>query len=97
MRGTPYGIAVDPAGDRLWVTQTRFNTVAEFALNGARPRLVRTLPTVRQPNTIGVDPGAVARTSPDGPESFRSSSRRRTAGLPRARRRKEPVRMRSTG
>ena len=56
VRGTPYGIAVDPAGDRLWVTQTRFNTVAEFALNGARPRLVRTLPTVRQPNTIGVDP-----------------------------------------
>ncbi len=53
--GTPYGIAVDSAADRLWVTQTRLNRVAEYALNGRRPRLVRTLPTVRQPNTIGVD------------------------------------------
>jgi DNA-binding beta-propeller fold protein YncE len=54
--GTPYGIALDPAADRLWVTQTKLNTVSEFALNGPRPRLVRHLPTVRQPNTVGVDP-----------------------------------------
>lgn len=54
--GTPYGIAVDPVRDRLWVTQTGLNTVAEYALNGVRPRLVATHPTVRQPNTVAVEP-----------------------------------------
>lgn len=54
--GAPYGIAVDPVLDRLWVTQTALNTVAEYALNGRRPRLVATHPTVRQPNTVTVNP-----------------------------------------
>ena len=54
--GTPYGIAIDPAADRLWVSQTRFNRIVEYALNGRRPRFLRSVPTVRQPNTVGVDP-----------------------------------------
>jgi DNA-binding beta-propeller fold protein YncE len=53
--GSPYGIALDAPADRLWVTQTARNAVSEYALGGARPRLVRRLPTVRQPNTVAVD------------------------------------------
>jgi len=52
----PYGIAVDPARDRLWVTQTGLNQMVEYALNGRRPKLLRTLPAVRQPNTVTVNP-----------------------------------------
>ena len=56
LAGVPYGIAVDAARRRLWVTLTAENRVAEVALTGGAPRLVRTLPTVRQPNGIAVDP-----------------------------------------
>jgi DNA-binding beta-propeller fold protein YncE len=53
--GTPYGIAIDPNRDRLWVTQTRLNQMVEYAVNGRRPKLLQTLPTVRQPNTVAVN------------------------------------------
>jgi DNA-binding beta-propeller fold protein YncE len=54
--GSPYGIALDAPADRLWVTQTARNAASEYALNGGRPVLVRRLPTVRQPNSVAVDP-----------------------------------------
>lgn len=52
--GTPYGVAYDPTRDRLWITLTGRNQVV--GLHG--PDLVedRRLPTVRQPNTVAVDP-----------------------------------------
>jgi len=62
--GTPYGIAVDDPRGRLLVTLTARNELAELTL-GDRPRRTRTWPTVRQPNTVAVDPstGRVAVAS----------------------------------
>lgn len=54
--GTPYGVAIDPLRDRLWVTETATDRVAEFDTRAAMPRLVRSFPTGRQPNTVAVDP-----------------------------------------
>ena len=51
--GTPYGVAYDAVRDRLWVTLTARNEVV--CLAGPAYREVRRLPTVRQPNTVGVD------------------------------------------
>ena len=53
--GAPYGLAVDPVRGRLWTTLTRTNQVVELAA-GRRPRVLRSFPTVRQPNTVAVDP-----------------------------------------
>ncbi len=50
--GIPYGIAFDRARRRLWVTLTASNRVAELSPR----RLLRTFPTVRQPNSVAVDP-----------------------------------------
>lgn len=55
--GTPYGIAVDEARGRLLVTLTARNELAELTL-ADRPRRTRTWPTVRQPNTVAVDPSS---------------------------------------
>ncbi len=54
--GAPYGIAVDGVRRRLWVTQTASNRLAEYAIGAAAPRRVATFPTVRQPNSVEVDP-----------------------------------------
>jgi DNA-binding beta-propeller fold protein YncE len=58
--GHPYAIAIDRRRQRLWVTLTATNRVAEVTANG-RPRLLGTLPSVRQPDAVAVDPrtGAV--------------------------------------
>jgi DNA-binding beta-propeller fold protein YncE len=53
--GTPYGIAYDPARDRLWVTLTARNQLVGFDLTGTGPREIERLPTVGQPNTVAVD------------------------------------------
>jgi DNA-binding beta-propeller fold protein YncE len=53
--GAPYGIAYDPANNRLWVTLTATNELVELSA-GARPRELRRFATVRQPNSVGVDP-----------------------------------------
>jgi DNA-binding beta-propeller fold protein YncE len=53
--GRPYAIAIDRRLMRLWVTLTATNRVAEVTANG-RPRLLRTLPAVHQPNAVAVDP-----------------------------------------
>jgi DNA-binding beta-propeller fold protein YncE len=55
--GSPYGLALDRERNRLWVTRTARNEVAEVDVSG-RPRVLRTLPTIQQPNTVGVDPAS---------------------------------------
>jgi DNA-binding beta-propeller fold protein YncE len=54
--GTPYGLALDANRDRLWVTETATDRLAEYSLRGKLPRRVATYPTVRQPNSAAVDP-----------------------------------------
>ena len=55
LAGSPYGLAVDESRARLWVTLTARNRLVELTL-GATPRVQRTLPTVRQPNSVAIDP-----------------------------------------
>ncbi len=50
--GAPYGVTVDPVRERFWVTLTETNEVVELTDR----RRLRTFPTVRQPNTVAVDP-----------------------------------------
>jgi DNA-binding beta-propeller fold protein YncE len=50
--GAPYGIALDPERRRYWVTLTARNQVAELTDH----RVLRRFPTVRQPNSVAVDP-----------------------------------------
>jgi len=67
--GRPYGIAIDVRRRRLWVTTTASNRLVELALRGDEPPLtVTSHPTVRQANTIAVDPrnGRVFVTGRDG-------------------------------
>lgn len=54
--GSPYGIAYDDTRDRLWVTLTGRNQVVAFDVSGRTPREVARFATIRQPNTVGVDP-----------------------------------------
>lgn len=54
--GAPYGLAIDPERNHLWVTLTAENRVVRLDLNGDEPREVSGYPTVRQPNTVAVDP-----------------------------------------
>jgi DNA-binding beta-propeller fold protein YncE len=68
--GTPYGLAIDPRRHRLWVTLTARNRLLELATSpGGGLRRLAGYPTVRQPNSVEVEPrsGAVlvaGRTSP---------------------------------
>jgi DNA-binding beta-propeller fold protein YncE len=50
--GAPYGIALDTVRRRYWVTLTAENQVAELTDH----RVLRRFPTVRQPNSVAVDP-----------------------------------------
>jgi DNA-binding beta-propeller fold protein YncE len=50
--GAPYGIALDSVRRRYWVTLTARNEVAELTDH----RVLRRFPTVRQPNSVAVDP-----------------------------------------
>jgi len=54
--GTPYGLAYDAVSDVIWVTLTARNEVVGFDLSDGDPREVGRFPTVRQPNTVAVDP-----------------------------------------
>jgi DNA-binding beta-propeller fold protein YncE len=54
--GSPYGIAIDPERNQLWVTLTAEQSVVQFALEGRTLREIARYPTVRQPNTVAVDP-----------------------------------------
>jgi DNA-binding beta-propeller fold protein YncE len=52
LAGAPYGIALDSRRSRIWVTLTERNLLAELTTR----RVLRTYPTVRQPNSVAVDP-----------------------------------------
>lgn len=79
--GTPYGIAIDAKRKRLWVTLTASNQLAGYSIAGDEPVREFTYATVRQPNTVAVDPGngdvfvgsrsdaQIQRISPGGAES----------------------------
>ena len=54
--GSPYGIALDPEREHLWVTLTAENTVVQYDINGDEPEELERYPTVRQPNTVAVNP-----------------------------------------
>ncbi len=54
--GTPYGLAYDDADQVLWVTLTGRNQVVGLSTAGAELTEVARFPTVRQPNTVAVDP-----------------------------------------
>jgi len=56
--GSPYGIAIDLQRDQLWVTLTAKQQVVRFALEGDSLREISRYPTVRQPNTVAVDPNS---------------------------------------
>jgi DNA-binding beta-propeller fold protein YncE len=53
--GGPYGIAYDPARDRLWVASSGTNEVVGYDMADPTPREVARLPTVQNPYTLGVD------------------------------------------
>jgi DNA-binding beta-propeller fold protein YncE len=52
--GGPYGIALDPARNRLWVTLPALNELVELPAR-AHPHVLRRFATVRQPNSVAVD------------------------------------------
>jgi DNA-binding beta-propeller fold protein YncE len=56
--GSPYGIAVDRRREQLWVTLTAKQRVVQFALQGRTLREIARYPTVRQANTVAVDPAS---------------------------------------
>lgn len=56
--GAPYGVTYDPARRRMWVTLTARNQVVALSTAGAQLTEVARYPTVRQPNTVAVDPSS---------------------------------------
>ena len=65
----PYGLAYDALRRRLFITLTASNLLRVVDMSDpARPRTAGDLPTVRQPNSVAVDPrsGAVLVTGSDG-------------------------------
>ena len=55
--GHPYGVAIDRERRRLWITTTASNRLVELELRGDQPPLTLTsYPTVRQANSVAVDP-----------------------------------------
>jgi DNA-binding beta-propeller fold protein YncE len=56
--GSPYGIAIDRRRKHLWVTLTAEQRVVQYALQGRTLREMARYPTVRQPNTVAVDPAS---------------------------------------
>lgn len=68
--GAPYGIALDPERNQLWVTLTAENRVVRYALDGEEPRRLDGYPTLRQPNNVAVNPrtGRVFVTGTHGGE-----------------------------
>jgi DNA-binding beta-propeller fold protein YncE len=55
--GSPYGLAYDPTRDQLWVTLTARNQLVGLTVGDAPVREFARFATVRQPNTVAVDPG----------------------------------------
>ena len=55
--GAPYGIATDLTRGRMWVALTARNELVELA-TGSRPHRVDAYATVRQPDSVAVDPAS---------------------------------------
>ena len=53
---SPLGVAVDATRGRLWITCTATNRLVELSLARPLPRIIGQWPTVRQPDTLAVDP-----------------------------------------
>jgi DNA-binding beta-propeller fold protein YncE len=53
--GSPYGLAIDKRRGDLWVTRTGLNEVSKLQITDTAPKIVASYPTVRQPNSVGVD------------------------------------------
>jgi DNA-binding beta-propeller fold protein YncE len=53
---SPLGVAVDATRGRLWITCTASNRLVELSLGAGLPHIVGRWPTVRQPDTVAVDP-----------------------------------------
>ncbi|HWO61375.1 MAG TPA: hypothetical protein VNO31_15205 [Umezawaea sp.] len=56
--GGPYGLAYDPRTDLAWVTLTEKNEVVAYHVAGGEPEEKFRFPTVRQPDSVAVDPGS---------------------------------------
>lgn len=52
----PYGLAVDLERNHLWVTLTAENRLVQYDIDGNTPREINSYPTVRQPNSVAVNP-----------------------------------------
>ena len=68
VQSSAVGIAVDTTRDIAWVTETSLNQVTGYQLTGGQPVRKYRLPTVRQPDSVAVDPvsGRVFVASADG-------------------------------
>jgi YVTN family beta-propeller protein len=60
LAGTPYGLAIDPLHQRLFVTLTARNQVVEYDISGSLPTELRRTGTPRQPSSLAVDPASGA-------------------------------------
>jgi DNA-binding beta-propeller fold protein YncE len=54
--GAPYGLALDSRRDELWITLTAENRLVRYSLDDDTPRKEASYPTVRQPNSVAVNP-----------------------------------------
>ena len=54
--GSPYGMAIDPERNHLWVTLTATNRVVQYALESGGLREIASYPTVRRPKSVTVNP-----------------------------------------
>lgn len=58
LTGAPYGMATDETTNTAWVTLTARNEVVGLDVSGTTPRVIARYRTVRQPNTVAVEPGS---------------------------------------
>ncbi|MBC7630214.1 hypothetical protein [Aeromicrobium sp.] len=58
LAGRPYGITSDPATDTVWVTLITKNELVGIDVSGETPKVIATYATVRQADTVAVDPGS---------------------------------------
>ncbi|WP_083751973.1 YncE family protein [Saccharothrix sp. ALI-22-I] len=68
LQGAPYGMVYDETRDLVWITLTERNEVVAFDVAGAEPVERHRFATVRQPDSVAVDPasGRVFVASGDG-------------------------------
>ena len=58
LHGSPYGVAGDPTSGTAWVTLTGSNRLVGLDVDTDQPKVIASYPTVRQPDTVAVAPGA---------------------------------------